>query len=206
MKIFKKMSKKHEDEIPEEDKNRNEEDQNRNEEESKQAEENAAGADATEEGAEAAAEENAGSDDALINEMNDRYLRLFAEFENYKKRTMRERLQLMETAGAKTMKALLPVLDDFDRARKAAEANEEKLAEYESGVGLIVKKMLTALKGLGLEPMESTGADFDADKHEAITEIPHPEMAGKVVDTVERGYILNGNIIRYAKVVVGKNA
>lgn len=142
--------------------------------------------------------------DALINEMNDRYLRLYAEFENYKKRTMRERLQLMETAGSKTMKALFPVLDDFDRARKAAESDEAKLAEYESGVGLIVKKLYNSLKSLGLEPMESTGADFDADKHEAITEIPNPEMAGKVVDTVEKGYTLNGNIIRYAKVVVGK--
>lgn len=144
------------------------------------------------------------SEDALINEMNDRYLRLYAEFENYKKRTMRERLQLMETAGASTMKALLPVLDDFDRARKAAEADPEKLAEYESGVGLIVKKMQTALKGLGLEPMESDGVAFDADRHEAVTEIPHPEMAGKVVDTLEKGYSLKGNIIRYAKVVVGK--
>lgn len=159
---------------------------------------------ADQEATEATEEASSANGDALINEMNDRYLRLFAEFENYKKRTMRERLQLMETAGGKTMKALLPILDDFDRASKAVENDEAKLAEYESGVGLIVKKMLTALKGLGLEPMESTGADFDADKHEAITEIPHPDMAGKVVDTVERGYVLNGNIIRYAKVVVGK--
>lgn len=186
------MSKKRKEETPEAD------DQLLNDDAAPQAE-----AEQTEEAA--TAEEQPSTDsDALINEMNDRYLRLFAEFENYKKRTMRERLQLMETAGSKTMKALMPVLDDFDRARKAAEADEEKLAEFESGVGLIIKKLYGSLKGLGLEPMESTGADFDADKHEAITEIPSPEMAGKVVDTVEKGYVLNGNIIRYAKVVVGK--
>ncbi|PHI18646.1 nucleotide exchange factor GrpE [Lewinellaceae bacterium SD302] len=187
------MSKKDKQEIPDQ------EEQSLNEEAAAEQEQ------ATEAGAtEETVDSDVSGSDALINEMNDRYLRLFAEFENYKKRTMRERLQLMETAGSKTMKALMPVLDDFDRARKAAESDEAKLAEYESGVGLIVKKMYTALKGLGLEPMESTGADFDADKHEAITEIPSPDMAGKVVDTVEKGYILNGNIIRYAKVVVGK--
>ncbi len=187
------MSKKDKQEIPDQ------EEQSLNEEAAAEQEQ-ATEAEASEE----TADNDVPGSDALINEMNDRYLRLFAEFENYKKRTMRERLQLMETAGSKTMKALLPVMDDFDRARKAAESDEAKLAEYESGVGLIVKKMYSSLKGLGLEPMESTGADFDADKHEAITEIPSPEMAGKVVDTVEKGYVLNGNIIRYAKVVVGK--
>lgn len=191
MKIFKKMSKEPQDEKPKKDENLEQDD----------AQESSNQADAPETSDEGQEAENDVAEDAQV---NDRYLRLYAEFENYKKRTMRERLQLMETAGAKTMKALLPVLDDFDRARKAAENDEAKLADYETGVGLIVKKMLTALKGLGLEPMESNGADFDADKHEAITEIPNPDMAGKVVDTVERGYSLNGNIIRYAKVVVGK--
>ncbi|MEL6142308.1 MAG: nucleotide exchange factor GrpE [Bacteroidota bacterium] len=137
-------------------------------------------------------------------EQNDRYLRLFAEFENFKKRTQRERLQLMETAGKKTMLSLLPVLDDFDRARQAVGQDEEKLAEFESGVGLIIKKLYDSLAAQGLKAMESTGEAFDADRHEAMTEIPHPEMAGKVVDTIEKGYTLNGNIIRYAKVVVGK--
>lgn len=187
------MSKKRKEEAPELEDQLNED----------QVEETTTEADA--EAAETPEETAAESDgDALINEMNNRYLRLYAEFENYKKRTMRERLQLMETAGSKTMKALLPVLDDFDRARKAVENDEAKLADFESGVGIIVKKLETSLKGLGLEAMESNGADFDADKHEAITEIPSPEMAGKVVDTVEKGYSLNGNIIRYAKVVVGK--
>lgn len=137
-------------------------------------------------------------------ELNNRYLRLAAEFDNFKKRTQRERLQLMETAGRKTMTSLLPVLDDLDRAKQAASQDEAKEAEFAGGIGLITKKLYDSLAAQGLKPMESTGEDFNADHHEAITEIPHPEMAGKVVDTVEKGYTLNGNIIRYAKVVVGK--
>ncbi|MEM9835171.1 MAG: nucleotide exchange factor GrpE [Bacteroidota bacterium] len=144
------------------------------------------------------------ADDQLA-ELNNRLLRMAAEFENYKKRTQREKLQLMETAGRKTMLALLPVLDDFDRAKQAAaQQNEEKQAEFAGGIGLIIKKLYDSLHTQGLKVMESTGEDFDADRHEAITEIPNPDMAGKVVDTVEKGYTLNGNIIRYAKVVVGK--
>jgi molecular chaperone GrpE len=137
-------------------------------------------------------------------ELNNRFLRLAAEFDNFKKRTQRERLQLMETAGRKTMTSLMPVLDDLDRAKQAASQDEAKQAEFAGGVGLIVKKLYDALGAQGLKPMDSTGEDFDADRHEAITEIPSPEMVGKGVDTVEKGYTLNGNIIRYAKVVVGK--
>lgn len=142
--------------------------------------------------------------DEKLAELNNRFLRLAAEFDNFKKRTQRERLQLMETAGRKTMSALLPVLDDLDRAKQAASQDETKEAEFAGGMGLIIKKLYDSLATQGLKPMESTGEDFDADRHEAITEIPNPEMAGKVVDTVEKGYTLNGNIIRYAKVVVGK--
>lgn len=159
--------------------------------------------DAAEETAEAGSEDLAALELKLADQ-NDRYLRLFAEFENYKKRTQRERLQMMETAGKKIMLSLLPVLDDFDRARQAALQDEEQKAQFESGIGLVIKKAYDTLAANGLEPMESTGEDFDADHHEAITEIPNPEMVGKVVDTVEKGYKLNGNIIRYAKVVVGK--
>ncbi len=142
--------------------------------------------------------------EALYLEMEDRLKRLAAEFNNYKNRVNRERLDLMDTAGKKTMLALLPVLDDLDRARQAAQQDAEKLAAFESGVGLIVKKLFDALASQGLKAMETNGIEFNADQHEAITEIPHPDMAGKVVDTLERGYTLNGNIIRYAKVVVGK--
>ena len=135
---------------------------------------------------------------------DDRHLRMYAEFENFKKRSAREKRELMDTAGRKTMLALLPVLDDFDRAAKQAESDEGTKQVWDSGVGLIVKKLLKTLESQGLKPMVSTGEEFNADLHEAITEIPSPEMAGKVVDTVERGYTLNGKIIRFAKVVVGK--
>ena len=142
--------------------------------------------------------------EARLAEQENRYLRLYAEFENFKKRTQRERLQLMETAGRKTMLALLPVLDDFDRARKAAEA-KDKLEEFNTGIGIVIKKMKTTLTAQGLRAMESTGEPFDADLLEAVTEIPAPtkDLKGKVVDTIETGYTLNGTIIRHAKVVVG---
>lgn len=137
-------------------------------------------------------------------EKDDRHLRLHAEFENYKRRLQREKLELMDTAGKKTMLAMLPVLDDFDRAAKQAESDEGTKAVWDGGVGLIVKKLYKSLEAQGLKPMASNGEAFDADLFEAITEIPHPELAGKVVDTVEKGYTLNGKIIRHAKVVVGK--
>jgi len=152
-----------------------------------------------------ATEENVVADlEKQLAEKDDRHLRLFAEFENYKRRSQREKLDLMETAGRKTMMALLPVLDDFDRAQKQAESDDATKQVWDSGVGLIVKKLFKSLEGQGLKPMVSTGEDFDADLHEAITEIPHPDMAGKVVDTTENGYYLNGKIVRHAKVVVGK--
>ena len=135
---------------------------------------------------------------------NDLHLRLFAEFENYKRRSQREKLELMDTAGKKTMMSLLPVLDDFDRAVKQAESEPETKKIWEQGVGLIHKKLLKTLEAQGLNAIDSNGKSFDVDVHEAVTEIPHPELSGKVVDTVERGYTLNGKIIRHAKVVVGK--
>ncbi len=142
--------------------------------------------------------------EAQLSEKDDRHLRLHAEFENFKRRSNREKLDLMSTAGRKTMLALLPVLDDFDRAAKQAESDPDTKKVWESGVGLIAKKLFKTLEGQGLKRMVSTGEAFDADLHEAITEIPSPEMAGKVVDTVEDGYSLNDKIIRHAKVVVGK--
>lgn len=142
--------------------------------------------------------------EAQLTEKDERHLRLYAEFENFKKRNRKEKLELMDTAGRKTMLALLPVLDDFDRAVKQAESDPETKKIWDGGVGLIVKKMMKTLEGQGLKPMTSTGETFDADLHAAITEIPAPDMAGKVVDTVENGYLLNEKIIRHAKVVVGK--
>ncbi|MBB4078657.1 molecular chaperone GrpE [Lewinella aquimaris] len=139
-----------------------------------------------------------------LQEKEDRYLRLYAEFDNYKRRTQRERLQMMETAGNKTMQALLPVLDDFDRAAQLAAQDEAAAEVWNNGIGLVHKKMQQALASQGLKPMESTGEEYNPDLFEAVTEIPNPEMKGRVVDTIERGYTLNGRIIRHAKVVVGR--
>lgn len=139
-----------------------------------------------------------------IAEKDDRHLRLHAEFENYKRRLQREKLELMDTAGKKTLMSMLPAMDDFDRAAKQAESDEASKKIWDSGVGLIVKKLYKSLEAQGLKPMVSTGEVFDAEFHEAVTEIPYPDMAGKVVDTTEQGYTLNGKIIRHAKVVVGK--
>lgn len=140
-----------------------------------------------------------------IAEAKDKHLRLFAEFENFKKRNIKERIELRKTAAEETMHALLPIMDDFDRAKKMADS-EDSVESFSEGVTLVYDKLFNTMKSLGLSPMESTGADFDAELHSAITEIPAPsdEMKGKIIDTIEKGYLLNDKIIRYAKVVVGK--
>jgi len=140
-----------------------------------------------------------------ISELKDKYLRLRAEFDNFRKRSVKEKIDLMGTAARDTMSALLPVLDDFDRAKKNAE-DEQSAEPFSEGVMLVYNKLHNSLKQKGLEPMESTGETFDPELHEAITEIPAPseEMKGKIVDTIETGYLLKDKIIRHAKVVVGK--
>ncbi|PHN04023.1 nucleotide exchange factor GrpE [Flavilitoribacter nigricans] len=132
-------------------------------------------------------------------ELKDKYIRLVAEFENFKKRTFKEKLEMMKSAAQDTMSALLPVLDDFDRAANSPEGLSE-------GILLIHNKLKGSLENKGLKPMESTGEPFDPELHEALTEIPAPteDLKGKVVDTIEKGYSLNDKIIRHAKVVVGK--
>jgi molecular chaperone GrpE len=138
-------------------------------------------------------------------ELKDKYLRLYAEFDNFKKRTVKEKLDLMKTASADTIKALLPVLDDFDRAKKNAE-DENTQESFSEGVSLVYQKLYAALQAKGLQPMDSNEQPFDPELHEAVTEIPAPAeaMKGKIIDTIERGYLLNDKIIRHAKVVVGK--
>jgi len=140
-----------------------------------------------------------------LKEAKDKHLRLFAEFENFKKRNMRERMELIGTASKDTMAALLPILDDFDRAKKSAddEASSEQMTE---GVVNLYNRIYTILGSKGLKAMESDGLAFDPELHEAITEIPAPseDMKGKIIDTIEKGYYLNDKIIRFAKVVVGK--
>jgi len=140
-----------------------------------------------------------------IAEQKDKFLRLFAEFDNFKKRNVKERLDLMKTAAQDTMQALLPVLDDFDRAKQAAE-DANSTEPFSEGVMLVYQKLHNTLKQRGLEEMVSTGEVFDPELHQAITEIPAPsdEMKGKVMDTIEKGYLLKEKIIRHAKVVVGK--
>ena len=140
-----------------------------------------------------------------LGELKDKYLRLQAEFDNFRKRTMKEKLEFMVTAAQDTMTVLLPVLDDFDRAKKNAE-DENSTEPFSEGVMLVYNKLHKNLEQKGLKAMESTGKDFDPELHEAITEIPAPneEMKGKVMDTVEKGYFLKDKIIRHAKVVVGK--
>ena len=137
-------------------------------------------------------------------DMNDRYLRLWSEFDNYRKRSARERVEFSKTAASDTFTAILPVLDDFDRAAKAME-NAEDIAVVKEGMQLIYHKFRNILISKGLEEMNAQGETFDADFHEAITSIPSPDdsMKGKVVDEVEKGYSLNGKVIRFAKVVVG---
>lgn len=138
-----------------------------------------------------------------IEESKDKYLRLFAEFDNYKKRNVKERFELIKTAAQETITALLPVLDDFDRAKKSA---EDGIDTFSEGVQLVYHKLFSILEQKGLKSMESTGADFDPEWHEAIADIPAPneELRGKIIDTIEKGYILHDKIIRYAKVVVAR--
>ncbi len=138
-------------------------------------------------------------------EAKDKYLRLFAEFDNFKKRNIKERLELMRNAAQDTMQTLLPVLDDFDRAKKSADDDSTEEA-FSEGVTLVYNKLHSVLTAKGLKAMETEEALFDPELHEAITEIPAPtdEMKGKIIDTIEQGYYLNDKIIRYAKVVVGK--
>ena len=138
-------------------------------------------------------------------EAKDKYLRLFAEFDNYKKRTIKEKLDLMKSAASETMSVLLPVIDDFDRAKKSADESEGE-QPFSEGVALVYQKLKYVLESKGLKAMETNGEPFDPEMHEAITEIPAPsdDLKGKVIDTIEKGYLLNDKIIRYAKVVVGK--
>lgn len=150
------------------------------------------------------ANEANGSNEVKEQELNDKYLRLVAEFDNYRKRTSRERLELVKTAGEDIIQGLLPVLDDFGMAKDTiAEATDvQALGE---GVDLIYRKLYQYLESRGLQPVESVGLVLDTDRHEAVAQCPteDPEQKGKIVAVVQQGYTLNGKVIRYAKVVVG---
>ncbi len=138
-------------------------------------------------------------------ELHEKYIRLFSEFDNFRKRTAKEKLELMSSAGGDIIKTMLPVLDDFERAM----TNNEEVQDIEvikEGFKLIHHKLLHNLTAKGLKPMESMSEVFDVNKHEALTQIPAPseELKGKVVDVVEKGYLLNDKVLRFAKVVVGQ--
>lgn len=139
-----------------------------------------------------------------LEEQKEKYLRLFAEFDNYKRRTAKERLEIMQTAGKDILVAMLDVMDDCDRAEKQMEESDD-LEQVIAGNKLVFSKLRNTLHKQGLTPMESIGEEFDVEKHEAITEIEAGEkMKGKVVDVVQKGYYLNNKLVRFAKVVVGK--
>ncbi len=142
--------------------------------------------------------------EAKVAEANDKYLRLYSEFDNFRKRSIKEKADIIKSGGEDVFKAVLPVIDDFERAMKASE-NATDVAAVSEGVHLIYNKFKNTLKQKGLEEMEAAGKVFDADIMEAITSIPSPteDMKGKVIDEVEKGYSLNGKVIRFAKVVIG---
>jgi len=153
-------------------------------------------------------EQEISNEERLENELvteKDKFLRLFAEFENYKKRTSKERMDLFKTAGQEVIVSLLPVIDDFERALKELSKSSEK--ELFKGVQLIHNKFKETLKSKGLEEVKAKEGDsFDAEIHDAITQIPAPKkkLVGKIIDVVEKGYRLGDKIIRHPKVVVGK--
>jgi molecular chaperone GrpE len=139
-----------------------------------------------------------------ISELNDKYLRLYSEFENYRKRTIKEKIELSKTASMDVIIMLLPVLDDFDRAVKTIE-NSAQPDPFSEGVVLIYNKLKKTLNQLGVEEIKASGEVFSTDMHEAVTNVPAADetMKGKVIEEIQKGYLMNGKVIRYAKVIVG---
>jgi molecular chaperone GrpE len=142
---------------------------------------------------------------AELEEQKDKFVRKVAEFENYKRRNAKERIELIQTAGKEVIIDMLDVLDDCDRAQKQIEKSEDN-KEIKDGVLLVFNKLRNILAARGLKPMETIGKEFNPDLHEAITEIPAPsdDLRGKILDEIVKGYYLNDKIIRHAKVVIGK--
>ena len=133
----------------------------------------------------------------------DKYMRLYAEFDNFRKRSMKEKSEILATASGELMKELLPIVDDFDRAVQA-NSSVTDIEVVREGFVLIHQKLYKKLESKGLKPIEAKGKPFDTDFHEAITQIAMPNMAGKVVDEVEKGYTLHEKVLRYSKVVIGQ--
>ena len=142
---------------------------------------------------------------AELAEQKEKFIRLYAEFDNFKRRSAKERIELIQTAGREVIQSMLEVMDDCERAEKQMQKSED-LSLIREGIQLVFTKLRNTLQSKGLKEMKSIGEEFNPDLHEAITEIPVPDenMKGKVVDEVEKGYTLNDKIIRFSKVVVGK--
>ncbi len=142
--------------------------------------------------------------EAELEEANNKYIRLYAEFDNYKRRTSKERIDMLQSAGKDVIFSLLPVIDDFERALKSMESTDN-IDSVKEGILLVSQKLQNILQQKGLKAMESINHPFDVEIHEAITNIPAPseDMKGKVIDEVEKGYYLNEKVLRYAKVIVG---
>ncbi|MEY2647934.1 MAG: nucleotide exchange factor GrpE [Bacteroidota bacterium] len=142
---------------------------------------------------------------AELAEQKEKFIRLYAEFDNFKRRNAKERVELIQTAGREVIQAMLEVVDDCERAEKQMQKTDD-MGQVKEGIQLVFAKLRNILQSKGLKEMKSIGEEFNPDFHEAITEIPVPDenMKGKVVDEVEKGYTLNEKIIRFAKVVVGK--
>lgn len=140
-----------------------------------------------------------------IAEFKDKYLRQVAEFDNYRKRTLKEKTELILNGGENILKSLLPVIDDMERAQKSMEKSED-LSSIKEGINLVFKKFVTTLENAGLKKIDTDGKDFNTDEHEAIAMIPAPtdDMKGKVIDCVQPGYKLNDKVIRHAKVAIGQ--
>jgi molecular chaperone GrpE len=153
--------------------------------------------------------EDASSDETTevdpVKEANDKFLRLYSEFENFRRRTAREKMELITSANAQLLEALLPVVDDFDRAMKSMN-DAKSLDAVKEGMSLVHHKFIQTLEQKGLKAFDSKEKAFDPDFHEAVTKIPAPKkkLKGKVVDEIEKGYMLGEKVLRYAKVVVGE--
>lgn len=139
-----------------------------------------------------------------IAELKDKYLRLYADFENFRRRTAKEKLEMISGASADTVKIILPIVDDFERAKISFDSSTD-IDALKEGVDLIYTKLFKTLESKGLKPMQSKGETFDAELHESIAQFPAAteDLKGKVIDEIEKGYFLNDKVIRYAKVIVG---
>ena len=195
------MSKKEQEQVKEEEESQQEETQT----EAQNAEVESQNAEEEQPAKEETPEDKIAALQAELEKSQKEYLFMMAEFDNYRKRTVKEKAELIKNGGEKAMLGLLPVIDDFERAIDAIDKSSD-VEGLKEGVDLIYNKFMKYLESRQVKPMESTGTDFDADIYEAVTTFPAPDesMKGKVIDTVQKGYTINEKVLRHAKVVVGQ--